>query len=737
MPMKKNSNDGTTNYRATVIICYVVMLLFAIALPVIVKTSSNIQYRTIYSNYSVGEIAETNLYAKSSIDVLDEDATNAKKIEAKEKVLPVFSYSPLKTLEIINKANTVRNSFLKEDASTLYSVVGLTLASKILKNADSYILSLAYDLVKDICSVGFLCSSEIEGLMEQGYTSIIIGNEYNDSSISNSALSSVSVNKSVDILSNDYISSDNVTSYVSEKLVALASNLSSSQIILLEEIIYAIAEPNVFYDEELTNQKRMDAVVAISPVVISLTKGDLIIEKNRVVTASQMKLLDMLSSQGGNLSFQEIFGLFILDAVGLAFGLYVFGRFLGRNNLHYGQFHIILAVSYALSIVTTYFFVLWSSNFKIEFIASYYPIFFLPVFITMASSSKRLGIIATFMLSIPIATLPNASVMSLLYCLLCGTCAVLLVRFFNKRIDIVYQWFFSCVICSAVALLFVVIGGTDFSEIFVILLGVLVNVSAAYILLSFTLPIVERVFNLPTVFRLYELAYRDSPILTRLSQVAPGTYSHSRAVADLAEAGARAIGANALLARVGGLYHDIGKVMHPEYFVENQSGVNKHDEISPSLSVAVIKSHVKVGADKGKEVGLPPEVVKIIANHHGNDIIQYFYHEALESQAAVQDGKGESVKAEDYSYNADIPDFPECGIVMLADSIEAASRTVTPNAGKFLKLIDTISLGKIERGQLDNSGLTLHDIRVLSDSFVKSLVARYHSRIEYPDDDED
>lgn len=119
-----------------------------------------------------------------------------------------------------------------------------------------------------------------------------------------------------------------------------------------------------------------------------------------------------------------------------------------------------------------------------------------------------------------------------------------------------------------------------------------------------------------------------------------------------------------------------------------------------------------MGSDKGKEVGLPPEVVKIIANHHGNDVIQYFYHEALESQAASQNTKGETVKAEDYSYNADIPDFPECGIVMLADSIEAASRTVTPNAGKFLKMIDTITLGKIERGQLDNSGLTLHDIRV-------------------------
>jgi putative nucleotidyltransferase with HDIG domain len=206
------------------------------------------------------------------------------------------------------------------------------------------------------------------------------------------------------------------------------------------------------------------------------------------------------------------------------------------------------------------------------------------------------------------------------------------------------------------------------------------------------------------------------------------------AVADLAEVGARAIGANALLARVGVLYHDIGKIEHPEYFIENQNGVNKHDDISPSLSVAVIKSHIKVGADKGREAGLPTEIIKIISSHHGNDIIAYFYNEAMKTQAASND-RGETVKASDYSYNAEIPDFKECGVVMLADSIEAASRTVTPNASKYAKLIDSIFIGKIERGQLDNSGLTMNDIKTLSEAFVKTLVARNHSRIEYPDGD--
>ncbi|MBR4478081.1 MAG: HDIG domain-containing protein, partial [Spirochaetales bacterium] len=387
--------------------------------------------------------------------------------------------------------------------------------------------------------------------------------------------------------------------------------------------------------------------------------------------------------------------------------------------------------------IATYFLSLLASTLNLEFSDSFLPVFFLPLFVTEVTGYKRVGFVASFMLAAVMATLPTASLMTFFYCIICGSSCVFLIRFFNKRLDMVYQWFFSSITCAGISILFMFINQASFSMIFTVLLGTLINVAIAYIVLSAALPIAEKVFNLPTIFRLYELAYGESPILTRLSQSAPGTYSHSVAVADLSEVGAKAIGANALLARVGGLYHDIGKIEHPEYFVENQSGgINKHDDISPSLSVAVIKSHVKVGADKGRETGLPTEIIKIIANHHGNDVIQYFYHEAMKLQAASTDDRGETVKASDFSYNAEIPDFRECGIVMLADSIEAASRTVTPNASKYAKLIDSIFIGKIERGQLDNSGLTMNDIKTLADAFVKTLVARNHSRIEYPDDDD-
>ena len=143
------------------------------------------------------------------------------------------------------------------------------------------------------------------------------------------------------------------------------------------------------------------------------------------------------------------------------------------------------------------------------------------------------------------------------------------------------------------------------------------------------LPVFEHLWNLPTTFRLMELSSMNSKVLKRMAVVARGTYSHSAAVSELAESACEAIGADYLLAKVGAYYHDIGKISQPEYFIENQTGDNKHDDLKPSLSASVIKSHVKLGIERAKEIGLPPEVIDIIAQHHGSDLISYFYGEAM------------------------------------------------------------------------------------------------------------
>jgi len=239
------------------------------------------------------------------------------------------------------------------------------------------------------------------------------------------------------------------------------------------------------------------------------------------------------------------------------------------------------------------------------------------------------------------------------------------------------------------------------------------------------LPPLEHALNAVTPFRLMELSDLNAPILRKLFTTASGTYSHSLMVANLAEQACQDIGANALLARVGAYYHDIGKMENPDYFVENQTDHNRHDEINPRLSATIIRSHVKLGVEKAQNLGLPKDVISIIAEHHGNSIISWFYNKATEQEVTVS--------SEDFAYPGPPPRSKESAIVMLADITEAAVRTLNkPTAGKIDKFIQQLFDEKIEHGQLSESDLSFRDLEIIKKSFVRVLAGYYHARIEYP-----
>jgi len=244
------------------------------------------------------------------------------------------------------------------------------------------------------------------------------------------------------------------------------------------------------------------------------------------------------------------------------------------------------------------------------------------------------------------------------------------------------------------------------------------------------LPPLEHLLNAVTPYRLMELSDLNAPILRKLFTTAPGTYSHSLMVANLAEQACQDIDANALLARVGAYYHDIGKMDNPDYFVENQTDHNRHDEINPRLSATIIRSHVKLGVEKATNLGLPKDVISIISEHHGNSIISWFYNKATENEAAVS--------SEDFSYPGTPPRTKESAVVMLADIVEAAVRTLTkPTAAKIEKFIQQLFEAKIEHGQLSESDLSFRDLEIIKKSFVRVLAGYYHTRIEYPKQQKD
>lgn len=242
------------------------------------------------------------------------------------------------------------------------------------------------------------------------------------------------------------------------------------------------------------------------------------------------------------------------------------------------------------------------------------------------------------------------------------------------------------------------------------------------------LPVSESLFGILTDVKLLELSNADLPVLGQLALRAPGTNQHSHAVGQLTEEACRSIGANALLARIGALYHDIGKLAAPDMFVENQTGINPHDRLRPSSSAKIITSHVTYGLKLAKEIGLPAKIAAFIPQHHGTRTLHYFLRKA-QAQAI----HGDQVNEAEFRYPGPRPQFKESAIMMLADSCEAAARSLArPDPENIRSIVSKIFDAIVSDGQLDECDLSLRELTTIKESMIASLVAIYHSRVDYP-----
>jgi putative nucleotidyltransferase with HDIG domain len=255
-------------------------------------------------------------------------------------------------------------------------------------------------------------------------------------------------------------------------------------------------------------------------------------------------------------------------------------------------------------------------------------------------------------------------------------------------------------------------------------IGAFSSVTLAFLIL----PWVEHLFGLTSDMTLLELSDLNRPILKRLQLEAPGTYHHSMIVGSLAEAGAEAIGANSLLARVSAYYHDMGKLSKPEYYAENEpaSSRSRHDKLTPSMSTLVVKSHITEGLELAKKMRLPRAVQAAIPEHHGTMVMAFFYHKALEMDATA--------RREDFSYPGPKPRSRETAILMLADGVEGASRALEePTPSRIRGLVSRIIDERVADGQLDECGLTMQDLARIRDAFIPVLTAIFHVRAPYPE----
>ncbi len=342
--------------------------------------------------------------------------------------------------------------------------------------------------------------------------------------------------------------------------------------------------------------------------------------------------------------------------------------------------------------------------------------------------SPAAGINFSFIASFMLLPVINFQPLPVLFSLFTAVAGVLVVQKVEKRLDLI----FSGLKIGLFSIFFIVSLSLFLKQTFTTTLissGIaFLNGFVSGILVLGIMPIIEHVLNSPTQFRLIELSDLNNPIFKKMHNLAPGTFNHSLNVGNLAETACREIGANPFLARAGAYYHDIGKIDQAEYFIENQTNYNKHNDLKPSMSVSVIKSHVKIGIEKAKELGLPQAVIDIIAQHHGNGLIAYFYVEALKLENKAK------ISPEDYSYTEGKPVSREAAVVLLADNIEASVRTLKkPSMSQLEKFVWKIIMSKIETRQITESELTFRELEIITESFLKTLAGSYHSRIEYPD----
>lgn len=501
-----------------------------------------------------------------------------------------------------------------------------------------------------------------------------------------------------------------------------------------EEIATGFLRPNMAYNRMMTMDRRKAAIDAVSPVQLHVKKGELLLREGERVTPDHLIKIKGLQHglvTGGRAQVEAASAAFLLLIIA-ATALYVknyMGEFARRrsNLVLLGLFFVTQAL--LLQIFHTLAGVFSAHNPDIVLDSYLYaaPFAFVPL-MGAIFFTREVAMMLVILTSLSAGILFKPAPDFIFFSFFTGLVAVFHVGYIKRRSDV---WKAGVrLIAAAIAAIAVLemADGMFFTAecldnmLFAILGGVFV--------VAFTLalpPLIESWFPVVSDIKLLELQDLNHPLLSRMAVVAPGTYHHSIVVGNLAEDAAEVIGANPLLARVGSYFHDIGKMHKPEYFIENQrDGVNRHDNLSPSMSVLIITSHVTKGLEWARQYRLIPQIQDMIAEHHGTQVIQYFYHRAKELE-------GEGLSDQNFRYPGHKPQSRESAIVALADSVEAASRSLkNPTSSRMAALVSKIINDKFVSGQLDESHLTLHDLNKIGDSFVRVLHGIFHYRIEYP-----
>lgn len=495
--------------------------------------------------------------------------------------------------------------------------------------------------------------------------------------------------------------------------------------------------PNLNFNQAETQAREERAGQEVEPVLVHVKKSRTIVREGDEIGSEELMLLRNLKERKQPRRLVgEFFGIFFLVCFFL-FGLWHYLIVHGKGSKKARSSCLLVALVVTVSLIVTKLFLAVgdavAESLKLDPTLFYlFAPFALGSLLTILLLDVNLAILCALVFSVFVVLLTRQSLL-LVYSIAGSLAAIYALDQYRERSAIVKAGLAIGAInlLSAVALQFYLSPkGFQWGSVSVLASASLASGLFSAMLASLLLPALESLFEITTDIRLLELSSLNQPLLRRLAVEAPGTYHHSLAVGTLAEGSAEAIGANALLVRVGAYYHDIGKMKKPEYYVENQIySSNKHESLSPRMSSLVIASHVKDGLAMAEQVNLGPMVRDMIPQHHGTRLMTYFYQKAKD--AAVE--KLGKVSENDFRYPGPKPQSKEAAILMLADQVEAAARTLQdPNPGQIRSMIKRLIQSTIQDGQFDECDITMSELERIARSFERTITTMYHHRIEYP-----
>lgn len=503
----------------------------------------------------------------------------------------------------------------------------------------------------------------------------------------------------------------------------LSAEHSGALISLSTEVLRSCVQPNMLIDTEITEANRKKARDAVAPEM--LVKREVIVREGEIVTEAQYQMISSLGLLASDNLDIPLFGglLLVTLAVSLLMALYLWQ--FSPELLMDSKKMLLLCIIIVLQL---------SAALLVRDIHSYLmPVAMSAMLISMLLDHKTalyVNCMLSFMVSMLVSSdgLFSVSMFTvLLMSIAAGPIVTLILSRKQQRTGVLIAGFAIGVCNFLLSFSISLVSSANLRTSFIDSLWAVAGGALSALLAIGFQSLLELLFNVSSNAKLIELSNPNQPLLRRLLLEAPGTYHHSIIVANLAEAAATAVGGNGLLARVGAYYHDIGKLKRPMYFKENQMGDNPHDRTDPRVSAAILTAHPRDGAQMAQKARIPAPIVDIVRQHHGDSLALYFYDKAIKLY-------GENVDPSGFRYQGPRPHSKEAAIVMLADTIEAATRTLNnPSPEKMEQLIRKLVNEKMNDGQLNESALTFSDLDRICATFCTVLTGVFHERIEYPD----